>query len=109
MTINKALPGGNPSIVNNFISRKKKKKNKEKRKKKRRKRKEKRSRFLVCFVFVLSFSGFDDNTMELEFNNNHLVDSTYPDPRMLGREGEEVQEEEVLVDQGAWAKKCTKS
>ena len=39
MTINKALPGGNPSIVNNFISRKKKKKNKEKRRKEEKEKK----------------------------------------------------------------------
>ena len=77
MTINKALPGGNPSIVISFNSaRKRKKKNKEKREKQEKEKK--REVGLVCLS--LSFSGFDENTMKFGSTNDLLVDPTYPDP-----------------------------
>ena len=59
MTINKALPGGNPSIVISFYFHKKNKEEKQREKRKKtRKRKEKKKVGLVCS----SFSGLDENT-----------------------------------------------
>ncbi len=56
------------------------------------------------FVFVLSFSGFDENTMKFGSPNNPRVDSTNPDPKLLEREGEEAKKEVLLVEQEARAK-----
>ena len=85
MTINKALPGGNPSIVHSFNSVRKRRKTKRKEEKKKKKRKEKS--VLVCFAFVFLFQVFGVNTMKFESTNNQHVDSTNPDPRLLRKGG----------------------
>ena len=79
-TLNKALPGGNPSIiVFSFIPVEKKKKEKEKK------------RFLVCFLCVL-FQVVDEQTMK-HMTNMKFGDVCHVISRPEGFRGREIKEE----------------